>query len=112
MTVEERFEAHMKNYEETRLHNEEMKNQNAYLRRQLGEAMKQRRKNIGSSSSSSSSGSVREEDEGRNPFGSSSEEEPMKRSGRGRRNQTNLNDIRVEVMEFKGRSGFDEFLDW
>ena len=56
-----------------RVHQEEMKNQNACLRCPLREAMKQRRKYIRSSSSFSSFSSVGEEDEeGNNPFGSSS----------------------------------------
>ena len=36
----------------------------------------------------------------------------MTRPGRERRKETNLNDIRVEVPEFKGRLDPDEFLEW
>jgi len=46
MTLEEKFRALMKNYEQMRAHNEEIRNQNAYLRRQLGDVMKKRRKDI------------------------------------------------------------------
>jgi len=31
---------------------------------------------------------------------------------RGRRSQTNLNEIRVEVLEFKRRLEPDEFMEW
>ena len=43
MTMEERFEAIMKKCEYLRAHHEEMKSQDAYLRRQLGEPIKQRK---------------------------------------------------------------------
>jgi len=68
MTLEERFEALMKNCEHLQAQNEEMANQNAYLRRQLGESMRQRRKEIRSSSSSIPSESVQGEGEGDEPI--------------------------------------------
>ena len=43
MTMEERFKAIMKECEYLRARHEEMKNQNVYLRRQLGEPIKQRK---------------------------------------------------------------------
>jgi len=43
MTMEERFKAIMKKCEYLQAHHEEMKNQNAYLRRPLGEPIKQRK---------------------------------------------------------------------
>jgi len=72
MTLEERFEALMKNCESLQAHNEEMTNQNAYLRRQLGELMKQKRREIRSSSSSRPPGSAGEE--GQPQIGGSSSE--------------------------------------
>jgi len=40
MTLDEKFEALMKNYEALRLQDKEIKNHNEYLRCQLGESMK------------------------------------------------------------------------
>ena len=55
MTLEEKFVALMKNYEAMRLQNEEFKNKNEYLKCQLSETMKQKRKEFRSSWSSNSS---------------------------------------------------------
>ena len=55
MTLEEKFEALMRNYEAIRLQNDEIKGHNEYLKRQLGESMKQKRKELRSSRSSNSS---------------------------------------------------------
>jgi len=49
MTLEEKFKALIKNNEALRLQNEEIKAQNEYLKRQLGESLKQKRKEIRSS---------------------------------------------------------------
>jgi len=51
ITLEERFEALMKNCEHLKAKNEEVMDQNAYLRWQLGESLKQKRKLVHSSSS-------------------------------------------------------------
>jgi len=59
MTLEERFEAIMKNCEHLQARNEEMANQNEYLRRQLGDSLRQKRRELRSSSSSRPPGSVR-----------------------------------------------------
>ena len=114
MTLEERFEALMKNCEYLRAHNEEITNQNAYLIRQLDESMKQRRKEIRSSTSFRSSQSVREEGNEEDPHssGPSIGEEPLRRPSRGRRHHPNLNNVRVEVPEFEGKLDPDEFLEW
>jgi len=102
----------MKNCEHFEARNEVM-NQNAYLRRQFGELMKQKRKEIRSSPSTMSSEFTREgEDEDEHhPGGSSIEEEPMRHPRRRKRHQPNLNDIKVEVPEFEGRLDPDEFLE-
>jgi len=49
MTAEEKFEALMKNYDAMKTSSEELKNQNGYLRYQLGDSLKQKRKDITSS---------------------------------------------------------------
>jgi len=114
MTLEEKFEALMKNYEAMRLQNEEIKNQNEYLRRQLGESMKQRRKELRSSRSFNSSKSDQGEDnhDESHHLNSSSEEDPCRRPRRNRRNTSNFGDIKVEVPEFEARLNPDEFLEW
>ena len=85
MTLEVKFEVLMKNYEAMTTYNEEGKNQNAYLRCQLGYSMRQKRKNLVSSSSSLSS-AKEEEDERNSPYlVSSSEEEPSRRLRRRQR---------------------------
>ena len=52
ITLEEKFEALMKNCEAITTTNEELKNYNEYLRYQLGESLKQKRKILASASSS------------------------------------------------------------
>ena len=61
MTLEQKFEALIKNCECLQAQNEEMANQNAYLRRQLGESMRQRRREIRSLTSSHPSQSAQGE---------------------------------------------------
>jgi len=70
MRLEEMFEALIKNYEEMGVQNEEKRNQNAYLRCQLGDSMKQRGKAIWNSPSSKSSEFARGEgeEEGKLPW--------------------------------------------
>ena len=111
MTLEEKFEALMKNYEALRQQHEEIKGQNEYFKRQLGESLKQKRKEIRSSRSSNSSDS---EQEARATLclSSSSDEEAYGRMRRGRRTTSHHGDIRVEIPEFEGRLDPDEFLEW
>ena len=55
----------------------------------------------------------KEGDEDEPHFGGfSSGEEPPRHTRRERRHQPNLNDIRVEVLEFKGKLDTNEFLEW
>ena len=114
MTLEERFKALMKNCEHLQAKNEEMTSQNTCLRRQLGESMRKRRKEIRSSPSSTPSKSVSEEGEGDKPHsdGSSSDGEPPRHPRRGRRPQPNFNQFRVEIPEFEGKLDSDEFFKW
>jgi len=42
----------------------------------------------------------------------SSEEEPHRRSKRGQRPSINVNDFRIEILEFEGKIDPDEFVEW
>jgi len=113
MTLEERFKALKKNCEYLQTHNEEMANQNAYLRRQLGDSLKQKRRELRSSSSSRPPGSAREgEEEEPQTCGSSSEGDSPRHPMRGRRHSSNFNDFKVDISEFEGKLDPDDFLEW
>ena len=114
MSLEEKFETLLKNYEAMRLQNEEIKGQNEYLKKQLGESLKQKRKEVRSSRSSNPSGSDQDGvDYGEyNHLNSSSDEEPIRRPRRNVRNLPSFGDIKVEVPEFEGKLDPDEFLEW
>ena len=105
MSLEEKFEALMRNFEEVR-------SQNEYLKKQLAKSMSNQRKSLRSTPSHKSSESEHNREEGdSNPFASSSDEDRP----RARRNQRNSNpslDFRVEIPEFEGRLDPDEFLEW
>ena len=97
-----------------RLQNEEIKGHNEYLKRQLGESLKQKRKEIRSSRSSNPSESHQDgcdRGEGQH-LSSSSDEEPFRRPRRNGRSTPNFGDIKVGVPEFEGRLDPDEFLEW
>ena len=104
MTLEQRFEAIMKNCEHLQARNEEMANQNEYLRRQLGDSLRQKRRELSSSSSSRPPGSAwgEEEEEGPLSGGSQSEGDSLRHPRRERRHITNSNDFKVNLPEFKG----------
>ena len=76
MILGEKFVAVMKNYNAMKTSNEDLKNQNECLIRQVGDALKRKKRNIASSHSSSSHNSTHEEESerDRNPFASSSED--------------------------------------
>jgi len=63
MNLEERFEALMKNCEHLHVQNEEMAAQNEYLRKQLGESLKRKRRELRRSSSSKPPGFAPGEEE-------------------------------------------------
>ena len=67
MNLEERFEALMKNCEHLQVQNEEMAAQNEYLRKQLGESLKQERRELRSFSSSRPPGFAGVKKKKRNP---------------------------------------------
>ena len=97
--------------------NAEMANQNIYLRRQLRDSLRQKRRELRSSSSSRPPSSVREEEEreeeGEPQIGGSSSEEDSARHPRwGRRHPSNFNDFKVDISEFEGKLDPDDFLEW
>jgi len=114
MNLEERFEALMKNYEHLQVQNEEMTAQNEYLRKQLGESLKHKRRELQSSSSSRPPGSARGEEEEEEPHsnGSSSEDASPRTQRRGRRHSSNFNDFKVDIPEFEGKLNPDDFIEW
>ena len=125
MTLKERFEALMRNCEHLQARNEEianrnvaMANQNNYLRRQLGDSLRQKRRELKSSSSSRPPGSVREEaaereDKGEpQSGGSSSEGDSPRHPRRGRRHSSNFNDFKVDIPKFEGKLDPNDFLGW
>jgi len=114
MSLEERFEALMKNCEFLKTQNEEKEAQNQYLRKQLESSLKERRKAMRSSSSSRRSGSVRrgKEKEDEPYLGSSTEDESPRFPRRESRPPNNFNDFKVAIPEFEGRLDPDDFLEW
>ena len=114
MTLEERFETLMKSCEHLQTQNEEMAAQNDYLRKQLGESLKHKRRELRSSSSSRPPGSARGEEEEEEPLsnGSSSEEASPRSRRRGRRHTSNFNDFKVDISEFEGKLDPDDFTEW
>jgi len=114
MTLEERFEAIMKNCEHLQARNEEMANQNEYLRRQLGDSLRQKRRELRSSSCSRPPGSIRGEEEGEGPLSGDSQGEgdSLRHPRRERRHTTNSNDFKVDLPEFEGKLDQDDFLEW
>ena len=114
MTLEERFETLMKSCEHLQSQNEEMAAQNDYLRKQLGESFKQKRRELRSSSSSRPPGSARGEEEEEEPHseGSSSEDVSPRSHGRGRRHSSNFNDFKVDILDFEGKLDPDDFIKW
>ena len=115
MSLEERFEALMKNCEFLKAQNEEKEAQNLYLRKQLESSLKERRKAMRSSSSSRRSGSVRggKEKEEETYLGSSSGEDSPRILRREPRPQnTHFNDFKIDIPEFEGKLDPDDFLEW
>ena len=90
--------------------NAEKEAQNEYLRRQLQEFMRQRRKATRSSSSSSHTIRAEEEREASQSEGSPIEDEPFRHPRRGRRQSTS--EFKVDIPEFEGKLDPDDFLEW
>jgi len=108
MSLEERFEAMMKNYELILTSNEKLKNQNEHFRCQLGEKTKLKQKGLASVSGSDQDIAS---NKGRNFLESYHRKEPPRRPRREKR-QPDLNDHEVNVPKFEGKLNPDEFLKW
>ena len=108
MALEEKFKTLMKSYQFILYFNEQLKNQNEYLRHQSDEVTKQTKKAL-----VSPSGSVHgeESEAASNPLDSLCEEEPSRRPRRDRRYSFNSNNFRVEISKFEGKPSSDEFLE-
>jgi len=116
MSLEERFEALMKQNEflaskiqEYSQRNQEAQAQNEYLRKQLGSFMKQKQR----MNEETLQSEPRVHEQVYSHDVDSSSEKEMPRMARGEsRNQANTNEFRVEVPEFEGKLDPEEFIDW
>jgi len=88
---------------------QETQAQNEYLRKQLGSVLKQKQK----LNEDTFQSEPRRHDQVFSHEGDSSTKEEPTRMTRGEPQfQVNTNDFRVEVPEFEGKLGLEEFLDW
>ena len=115
MTLEERFEALMKQNEflSTKIQEDSQKNQetqaqNEYLRKQLGSILKQKQKLNGDTLQAEPR---RHEQVFSHEVDSSSEEEPTRMTRGEPQFQANSNDFKVEVPKFEGKLHPKEFLE-
>ena len=112
MTLEEKFDTLIKNCEVIKATIEELKNNNAYLKYQLGDSMKQKRKALVSSRSSNSLSSAHAEESKKDshPFASKRilKEDQEEEEG------TNLTlmTLGLRSQSLKERLHPDEFLEW
>ena len=116
MTLEERFEALMKqndflsrNIQEDAQKNQETQAQNEYLQRQLGAYLKQKQQ---ANEEPLQSDLKRQEHVFSHEVDSSSEDEPIRMARPDPRIQATSNDFKVEVPEYEGKYDPKEFLDW
>ena len=109
MTLEEKFKAPIKSYLSVSSSNQALKNQNEYLRCQLGEVLIHKKKVAESRTESDHAG---ESEAKSNAIESASEQEPPRRSRRERKSTSNSNDFRVNIPEFEGKLDPEELLDW
>ena len=91
-----------------------MANHNEYLLRQLGDFLRQKRRELRSSSSSQPPCSVRVEEQEEEPHsgGSPSEEDSPRHPWRERRQSSNFNDFKIDILEFEGKLDLDDFVGW
>jgi len=111
MTLEEKFEALMKSYPTVTAIKEEMRDQNAYLRKQLEQSMKQKQKALESLSSSN----LEDESEGAESQHMKFEAEVEPRRSPQREccvPPSNSNDFRVDIPDFEGKLDPEKFLNW
>ena len=109
MSLEEKFEVLMRSYQPISSSDQELKNQNEYLRRQRGEAIKQKQKPLDSPPESSQGGESKAESHN---LESTSEGDAPRRPRHERKSTHTSNNIRVDVLEFNGKLDPEEFLDW
>ena len=101
MSMEEKLQAMAKQMHEMSMTNQELKAQNDYLRKHLGNNMKQKQKlqeeseRIGTNYGS--------EEEASNALSFSEDDVPFERARRRARPTFNSNDFKVEIPEFKGK---------
>ena len=118
MSLEERIEALTVSYQTTTQTNaelaqklKEVSQQNEYLRRQLGQSLKQKQRIL-----ESPTGSTPEEENNEDVESQHCEyeldEEPRRTPRREWRTPSNSNDFKVELPEFEGKLNPDEFLEW
>ena len=100
----------MKNCEFLQAQNDEKTAQNEYLRKQLHDSVRQKRRALQSSFSSRTPVRAWEEREEPHPEDSPSEDGYPRHPRRGRR--FNSQDVKVDIPEFEGRLDPDEFLEW
>jgi len=106
MTANEKFESLTKQLQEISVSNHELQAQNEYLKKQLGNSMKQKQKLQEPSFRTRPS----QEEEASNDY--YDEEVPFERIRREMRPSFNSNDFKVEILEFEGKLDADEFLEW
>ena len=116
MTLEERFEALMKQTEflvsksrEDSQRNQEIQAQNEYLQKQLGAFLKQKQQ---ANEEPLQSDSKWQEQVSSHTLDSSSEDEPLRMTRQDSQNQASANDFKVEIPEFEGKLDLEDFLDW
>ena len=109
-TVEEKLEAMSKQMQEMSVAHQELRAQNEYLRKQLGNHMKQKQKlfEVGEQSGTK----YRGEEEASNASSYSDDEIPFERRRRVVRPTFNSSDFKVEIPEFEGKLDLDEFVEW
>ena len=116
MTLEERFDALMKQnefltrkIEEDARRDQETQAQNKYLQKQLDAYSKQQQQ---ASEESIHSRSQRQEQVFSHTLDSSSEDEPLRMTRQDSQFQASSNYFKVEVPEFEGKLDPEDFLDW
>ena len=109
-TVEEKLEAMSKQMQEMSVAHQELRAQNEYLRKQLGNHMKQKQRlfEVGEQSGTK----YKAEEEVSNASSYSDDEIPFERRRREVRPTFNSNDFKIDIPEFEGRLNPDDFLEW
>jgi len=109
MSLEQMFDALMMSYKSIPSSNQDLKNQNEYLRRQLGEATKQKQKALKSPPDSSQRDDSEAESHN---LESTSEVEAPRRPRCERRLTNNSDDFKIDIPAFEGKLHPEESFDW